>query len=390
MMLVLVAAPPAVAESTRDRQWHLEALDVAAAHRVSRGAGVTVAVIDSGVKADHRDLVRNVLPGTDFTGDDTKGHKDIDGHGTAMAGLIAAHGHGPGGQDGALGIAPGAKILPIRTSPSTSLAASLDYAVSHGATVISISLSGGSNPVDEKAVARALAADTVIVAGSGNKPGDFYVAYPAAYPGVVAVGATGRDGKLASITTTGEEMVLTAPGVDIASTTKSGAYLFSTGTSDSTAIVAGAAALIRSKYPKLSATEVVHRLTATATDKGPPGRDPQYGYGTLNLVAALTADVPPAVAQPRPSTAPTPPVASPAPSAAAQPGPGAAAPPLRLSPAFYVVLGLLVLLLIAAAALLAWWLIRKRGRALPPPSPAYPPSGDHVRGPGSTNQHSPG
>ena len=88
-------------------------------------------------------------------------------------------------------------------------------------------------------------------------------------------------------------MAISAPAVDITSTGAFGTYRTATGTSDATAIVAGAAALVRSKYPNLSAPEVIHRLTATATDKGPPGRDDQYGYGVLNLVEALTADVPP-------------------------------------------------------------------------------------------------
>jgi subtilisin family serine protease len=87
--------------------------------------------------------------------------------------------------------------------------------------------------------------------------------------------------------------MLSAPAVDITSTGIAGTYLHGTGTSNATAIIAGAAALVRAKYPKMSATEVIHRLTATAIDKGDPGRDDLYGYGIVNLVGALTADVPP-------------------------------------------------------------------------------------------------
>lgn len=86
---------------------------------------------------------------------------------------------------------------------------------------------------------------------------------------------------------------MVAPAVDIYSTSIDSKYRKGTGTSGATAIVAGAAALIRSKYPYLPASEVAHRLTATAVDKGPPGRDDEYGYGVVDLVAALTADVPP-------------------------------------------------------------------------------------------------
>lgn len=103
--------------------------------------------------------------------------------------------------------------------------------------------------------------------------------------------------------------MIAAPGVGIVSTSSSGEYRKATGTSDATAIVAGAVALVRSRFPNLSAPEVVHRLTATATDRGPKGRDNQYGYGVLNLVAALTADVPPLEADGSPPpgspTAPT-------------------------------------------------------------------------------------
>jgi subtilisin family serine protease len=130
------------------------------------------------------------------------------------------------------------------------------------------------------------------------------VQYPAAYPGVLAVAATGKDGSVAPVSVHGEQIAIAAPGVDMLGTGSGGTYVRGTGTSDATAIVAGAVALVRSRYPDLSAEEVVHRLTATATDKGPKGRDNQYGYGVLNLMAALTADVPPLEATGSPTTAP--------------------------------------------------------------------------------------
>ncbi len=111
--------------------------------------------------------------------------------------------------------------------------------------------------------------------------------------GVVAVGASDAHGNRAAISITGKQLTLLAPGTDILSTGRNDIYREATGTSGATAIVSGAVALIRSKYPDLSAKEVIHRLTATATDKGAPGRDDEYGYGVLNLLAALTADVPP-------------------------------------------------------------------------------------------------
>jgi subtilisin family serine protease len=231
-----------------------------------------------------------------------------------MAGLVAAHGHGAG--DGALGIAPSAKILPVRYTDSERIEVrengvdrSVRWAVQHGAKVISISLGGGPDPGDRAAIEEALAANVVVVAGVGNRPSSRQVQFPAAYPGVLAVAAIGRDGAIAPMSVRGDQVMIAAPGVGIVSTSSSGEYRKATGTSDATAIVAGAVALVRSRFPNLSAPEVVHRLTATATDRGPKGRDNQYGYGVLNLVAALTADVPPLEADGSPPpgspTAPT-------------------------------------------------------------------------------------
>ncbi|GAA4146726.1 hypothetical protein GCM10022251_08620 [Phytohabitans flavus] len=214
-----------------------------------------------------------------------------------MAGLIAAHGTTSG--MGALGIAPEAAILPIRSegpagqADSDLLAAGIEWAIERGAAVINASSTGGPSPPLRHAIDAANAADVVVVAAAGNRPTDLGVGFPAAYDGVLAVGAVDRQGNHAEVSVTGEQLDIVAPGVDIYSTSYKGLYRKGTGTSDAAAIVAGAVALVRSKYPDLSAEEVVHRLTATATDKGPPGRDEQYGYGVLNLVAALTADVPP-------------------------------------------------------------------------------------------------
>jgi type VII secretion-associated serine protease mycosin len=281
----------------RGDQWHLRYLQVAQAHRITQGEEVMVAVPDTGVDP-HPDLRNNLLPGIDLiaggTGD---GRQDLDGHGTSMAGLIAAHGQSE--TEGALGVAPRAKILPIFASPPNddgepdALAQGVEYAISRGASVISISSGGASSPRLDQAVSTALASNIVVVAAAGNRPEDARVGYPASKEGVIAVGGIDRAGKQASVAVTGSEIDVVAPAVDIYSTSIDGKYSKGAGTSGATAIVAGAAALIRSKYPDLPASEVAHRLTATAIDKGPPGRDDEYGYGVIDLVAALTADVPP-------------------------------------------------------------------------------------------------
>ncbi|WP_422119936.1 type VII secretion-associated serine protease mycosin [Micromonospora haikouensis] len=290
------APPPAGMMQIRADQWHLRYLKAAEAQRITQGEGVVVAVPDTGVDA-HPDLRRNLLAGIDaIPGGDGEGHRDRNSHGTSMAGLIAAHGQGA---NGALGIAPKAKILPIMSSDSDNLgnadglAVGIEFAISRGADVINVSSGGGASVRLIKAIRDAIAADIVVVAAAGNTPEDITVGYPANEEGVIAVGGIDRQGNHASISVVGSKVSLVAPAVDIYSTSYGGKYSKGTGTSSATAIVAGAAALVRSKYPDLPASEVVHRLTATAVDKGPPGRDDEYGYGVVDLVAALTADVPP-------------------------------------------------------------------------------------------------
>jgi type VII secretion-associated serine protease mycosin len=312
-LVFVQGAAPASADQFRDDQWHLAALDIATAHQTAQGEGVTVAVIDSGV-AVTADLDGNVLAGTDLieggTGD---GRGDADGHGTAMTSLIAAHGHGPGGADGALGIAPAAKILPIRDSLENpddplapipddqaedhdqQMAAAIRWAVGHGARIISISEAWSSGAFEvAKAVDEAREADVLIFAAGGNLAQlDRNVPVPAALNWVVAVGATTPDGGHWEGGTTGSEVELSAPGVDVVSLGVDGSSRKGSGSSDSTAIVAGVAALVWSAYPGMSARDVLYRLEATATDAGAPGRDPEFGFGIVNPVGALTAELDP-------------------------------------------------------------------------------------------------
>jgi type VII secretion-associated serine protease mycosin len=303
---------PANADSIRDRQWHLSFLEVAKAQAISQGEGITVAVIDSGIDNNHPDMTGNVLAGLDVVvGGAGNGWGDKDGHGTGMAGLIAAHGHGAGNGDGALGLAPKAKILPIRINTGSgygdgkALAIGVDEAVKRGAKIITIPVNSDANSFD--AVQRAVNAGVIVVASTGNRPRENFIGDPGAHPGVVAVGAVGKDGNIADVSVRGPAVSLVAPGVDIVSSSNEDGYRIGTGTSPSTAIVSGAAALVWAKYPQLKSTQVVEHLTKTATDKGAPGRDSDYGFGVLNVLKALTTE---------PSTTPT---ASPTPSLQAAP-----------------------------------------------------------------------
>lgn len=298
--LLAGTAPAASADSTRDRQWSLDAFE--AEKRVwpeSEGEGVTVAVVDDGVDASHPDLRDNVLPGANVVGGGP-GNVATQDHGTAMASLIAGHGHGPGNGDGIRGLAPKAKILPAKVDrpdgkvDTDTVADGINYAVEQKVDVINISLAGmWSHAKVKKAVALAWENDVLVVAGAGNK-GLKGIDMPAGLPGVVAVGAITEAGNVWENSNHGEELMLTAPGADIEAATLDSGYESSNGTSNATAYVSAAAALVRAKYPDLTAGQVVNRLTKTALlpEKMGEAPDDHYGYGMIRPYRALTEDIP--------------------------------------------------------------------------------------------------
>lgn len=308
--LMMAAAPVASADQTRRDQWALETLQAESAWKISKGEGVTVAVIDTGVNAQHVDLKQNVLKGKDFIdGDDDASPESTEtqpSHGTGMASVIAGHGHGPGAADGVMGLAPAAKILPIRVNleGNSGFADEIRYAVDNGASIINISMilqdsqyEDGASAEDLEAIAYAFEKDVLIVAGAGNdgKGGD--LPFPANTPGVVAVGGVDKTGSFWEGSNYGPEVLLTAPATRIVSAGWPGNKLrISDGTSDSTAYVSAAAALLRSKFPDLTAGQIANRLVKTAalpeSAKGLSLPDEKYGYGAIRPLAALTEDIP--------------------------------------------------------------------------------------------------
>ncbi|HET6633468.1 MAG TPA: S8 family serine peptidase, partial [Streptomyces sp.] len=217
--LLFASAPHAAADQVRDDQWALNALQAKSVWQITKGKGQVIAVIDAGVDANHPDLRGSVLKGKDFMDGGSPAPQGGDDHGTSMAADIAGHGHGPGHENGVMGLAPEAKILPIRDlgQSSTGLAASIRFAVDHGATVINISL-GGHDPARkamEKAIGYAVSHDVVIVAPTGNSGGP--VEYPAAFDGVVAVSGVAKDGTYWTDSSRGEETLLSAPAERIVS-----------------------------------------------------------------------------------------------------------------------------------------------------------------------------
>ncbi|MFE2629483.1 S8 family serine peptidase [Streptomyces sp. NPDC059374] len=304
--LLLTSAPFASADEVRDAQWPLTVYDAEKVWQSSQGAGVSVAVIDTGVDAGHPDLAGQVLPGKDFTGAGDP-HEDSVGHGTSMASLIAGHGHGANGSAGVKGLAPKAKILPVRVNATrgtidgkidtAAWTAGVRYAVQQGASVINLSLDDSSaypGSKAAKAIEYAQSHDVVVVAAAGNDAGT--VNYPAALPGVVAVSAVDQALTPWSKSNTGN-VTVAAPGVQVAQadpTTASG-YAVADGTSGSTAYVSAIVALLRSKYPDLSAGQVVNRLVKSASflnNKGRTAPDRELGYGIARPGTALTMDIP--------------------------------------------------------------------------------------------------
>lgn len=296
-----VALPLLLAAQTiEEQEWHLDALDVYSAQAQARGDGVIVAVIDSGVDAKHPDLVGQVLPGAGFgRSKGTDGTTDVDGHGTGMAGIIAATGK----DGGALGIAPGAKILPIASADEKEqfgldvVAESIRWAADHGAKVVNMSLgfSSSMTPTLVKAVNYAIEKDVVLVAATGNDGKE--VSAPANINGVIAVAGTTKEGKPWASSNVGTDTVLAAPAAGIVTTAPQSVYASGyaemDGTSAASAIVSGVAALVRAKHPDMAAKDVVNVLVKTATDLAEPGRDAATGFGVVNPMGALTAQLPP-------------------------------------------------------------------------------------------------
>ncbi|GLY22034.1 type VII secretion-associated serine protease mycosin [Micromonospora sp. NBRC 101691] len=392
---LLTTPGPARAETVRGHQWYLDTLRIPQAHKLSKGSGVTVAVIDGGVDASHPDLRGQVLAGHGIGGDAAAdGRRDANriGHGTGMAGLIAGRG---GGTDRLLGIAPAAKILPVsvgaRFDPGE-LTTAIRWAVDNGADVVNLSLGTPGRPdrAELDAIRYALEKNVVVVASAGNREqGDTAVTSPANIPGVVAVSGLAEKGGFFAGSVRGPEVVLAAPQERIISprpyaVSKNG-YGLTSGTSDSAAIVSGVAALVRSRYPDLDAANVVNRLIRTADDAGRSGRDDQFGFGAVNPVAALSGSVPAVRDHPLTQTSAADPAEVPTDQQDEQGIYGfrvtnKAGAALQVGLCLAVVVGVIVLIVLA----------RRSGRrrtpagppAPPPPPGGWPPTGPPPAGPG--------
>ena len=291
------------ADPLRGAQWALDQLGFESARAAVDPSTVTVAVVDTGVDADHEDLAGAVLPGWDAIAGQPGADSDPYGHGTHVAGIVAAlAGNGVGGS----GAAAGVRILPVRVLDangqgwSSTIADGIRWAADHGADVINLSL-GGTTPSGVSDAAIDYAVNTrgaIVVASAGN---DYQngnpTEYPAADPDAIAVGASTASGTRASFSNTGSYVTLAAPGTSILAPCPQGdticsagsGYARLSGTSMAAPFVSAAAALLRAARPAASVAQVRAWLTSTATDAGAPGRDDEFGAGIVDPVRAMTA-----------------------------------------------------------------------------------------------------
>lgn len=263
------------------------------------GEGAEVAVIDTGVDDDNPQIEPALQKGKDFVGK-TDGTEDTVGHGTRVAGIIAAQ---PVKGSGFSGLAYDAEILPLRYTGgdgqegegnSRTMSRAINAAVAAEVDIINISSdTAEKKPSDDlaAAVARAVAADILVVVAAGNDgtDGKLEKTYPAAYPGVLAVAASDRNNERAEFSQSGKFVDIAAPGVGMVSTVPNGGQCAADGTSFAAPYVAGVAALMVEKYPDWTSQEIAARLMQTANR---PGSEPdsEIGWGVVDPVAALTGD----------------------------------------------------------------------------------------------------
>jgi subtilisin family serine protease len=283
-------------------QYALAKLRLPEAHALSRGANITVAVIDSGIDIRHPELADGIAESFDALGTKEAPHV----HGTGIAGVIVSHAR-------LMGSAPKARILAIRAfgaapngaeSTSFVILKSLDFAASHGAQIVNMSFAGPKDPLLERGIEAAATKGMVLVAASGNAGPKSPPLYPAANPDVIAVSATDAYDRLFPASNRGGHIAVSAPGVDIFLPAPDGKYQMTSGTSFSAAYISGLAALMMERNPQLAPAELRAILVKTARDLGAPGRDDLFGAGEADAYGAVTAVLDaatPVAAAPEPS-----------------------------------------------------------------------------------------
>jgi len=285
--LDLLVAPDAINDPDYGKQWHLPKIGAEGAWQVTDGAGVTVAVLDTGVYGGHPDLAGQVLSGYNTVSNNSD-TADIHNHGTWVAGVIAAK---VNNLIGGASVAPGTRILPIRITNDSAgwaytsdMAEGISWAADHGARVANLSYSGaGGSATVANAANYMMNKGGIVVVAAGNDNKDYgYASYSSLY---VAAATTSSDGK-ASFSNFGNFIDIAAPGTSIYTTSRSGGYSSVAGTSFASPNTAAVAALVMAANPALLPTDVMAVISNTAVDLGAAGWDPIYGYGRINAQAA--------------------------------------------------------------------------------------------------------
>jgi subtilisin family serine protease len=279
----------------RSQQWALDDLGAENAWGTSTGDGVDIAVVDTGVTGSHPDFAGRICSGVAYLGSTGaaqlgQGTTDGNGHGTHVAGIAAA---GSGDGVGIAGVAPSARLIPVRVldaqghGSSSDVARGITWAVDHGAEVVNLSLGGPHSVAVDTAVAYAESHGVVVVAAAGNDGPTGAANYPAALDTPIAVASYDQGGEISWFSTAGGYVDVAAPGSGIVSTYKDGRWTYMSGTSMATPHVTGTVALLLAHEPALRPAQVRARVTATAVDTGPIGHDSSFGWGWLDPVAAL-------------------------------------------------------------------------------------------------------
>jgi serine protease len=339
------------ADKIRKSEWWLSSMHVTSAWPSSRGSGVTVALLSTGVLTSHPDLTDSVTTGPDYTGSGETSASDTWGiEGTSAASIIAGHGDNIGDAAGIIGVAPAAKILSVRVAFDAAdalnesatavgrlpgaIAQGIRYAVAQGAKVIDLPLdpstlasdgaatgglsaAAGGSAAERSAVSYAVSKGVVLVAPAGDNGDDGNTStFPASYPDVIAAGAVDQHGALAIFSTREPYVALTAPGSGVTAASRPSGYRNMSTTDAASAMVAGITALIRSRYPGLTSSQVRQALITGSARSAAAGTQAGAGAGTVDALKAMQAAA--AIASPPPPTA--------RPSAPATPKPAVVAP----------------------------------------------------------------
>lgn len=269
-------------------QWHHGRIGALTAWESSRGANVVVAVLDTGVDADHPDLAAQLVPGWNVY-DNTADTSDVYGHGTPVAGTVAGVGNNA---VGVAGVAWSARIMPVRISRPdgmaslSAMASGILWAADHGAKVANISYEAAGSSTVANAGDYLRAKGGVLVIAAGNTGGQTTYAASSSY---TVVSATDSADNRASWSSYGSSVDIAAPGTGIPTTARGGGYANESGTSFAAPIVAGVYALMISANPRMSAADLDRALYSTALDRGAAGFDAQYGYGRVDAARAVVA-----------------------------------------------------------------------------------------------------